>query len=172
MVKKIYLPRGFIAFVSVEDFEYAKSLKWSVNLDVKGRAYACRYAGRARVYMHREFTNCTSGLVVDHINGNTLDNRRTNLRICTQRLNIQNSQPWGLLGLRGVSREKQAKKYRARITDLEGDELHLGMFDTQSEAAEAYDRAALSLYGNFAWLNTKLDIAETEDEPEDNTIPF
>lgn len=170
MTRLLYLPLGHSAFVSEEDFENMRSYTWCVNVDTKKRLYACRYAGNKRIYMHREITSCPRGMVVDHINGNTLDNRRSNLRICTQKLNTHNSVPWGRSGYRGVSQVKSTKRYRVRITDLDGAELNLGSYVDAAHAATVYDAAALLLYGDYAWLNFPIVRKGTEHEETD--IPF
>jgi hypothetical protein len=170
MTRMIYLSRSYSVFVSEEDFERVSAYSWFVNLDVRKRPYACRYAGNKRIYMHREITACPVGMVVDHINGNTLDNRRSNLRVCTQKLNMQNCVPWSRSGYRGVSLIKNTKRYRVRITDLDGDELNLGSYTDVKYAAMVYDAAALMLYGDYAWLNFPIIRKETEHEETD--IPF
>lgn len=166
----IYLPRGFYTVVSIDDFVRLRTVKWGVNLDRYGKVYVCRKVQGKRVYMHREITNCPPGLVVDHINGNTLDNRRTNLRICTERQNRYNSLTDSLSGYKGVSL-CGPDMYRARIQHPEYGEIYLGRYKDPQEAADAYDKAALLLWGEYAWLNCPLLREEKQHEsaPE---IPF
>jgi len=166
----IYLPRNFSALVSVDDFKRLSAVKWGVNLDRAKKAYACRKVSGKRIYMHREITNCPPGLVVDHINGDTLDNRRTNLRICTERQNLYNCLTNNLSGYKGVGLIGTGG-YRARIQHHEYGEIYLGRYENLQDAADAYDRAAILLWGEYAWLNCPLLREEKIHEPEPE-IPF
>lgn len=166
----IHLPRGFFTQVSVDDFERLSVVKWGVNLDRASKAYACRKVQGKRVYMHREITSCPAGLVVDHINGDTLDNRRTNLRICTERQNLYNCLTTNLTGYKGVS-SGGAGGYRSRIQHPAYGEIYLGLYKSPQDAADAYDRAALLLWGEYAWLNCPLLREEKRHEPAPE-IPF
>lgn len=166
----IYLPRDYHTLVSVEDYEHLSAVSWSVNLDRYMKAYACRTVAGKRIYMHREITACPPHLVVDHINGNTLDNRRSNLRICTSRQNLANTCTFSVSGYKGVS-QHGPRLYRARIKHDRHGEIYLGSYETPQEAAMAYDRAALLLWGEYAWLNEPLERKETQREPAPE-IPF
>lgn len=108
------------------------------------------------ILMHRLIMGVTDpGLVVDHINGNTLDNRRSNLRICTPQQNIRNQRRSKTKGVsyRGNSNPgAKSKPWVARAYDR-GQNIHLGYFATKLEAARAYNEAAVRLYGEFASLN-------------------
>ena len=93
------------------------------------------------------------GMVVDHIDGNGLNNRRSSLRICTHRQNMWNSRPRGKGSkYKGVCWDKSRKRWIVvvRRGDLH---IHLGRFDDEVEAARAYDRKAFELFGEFAYLN-------------------
>jgi hypothetical protein len=95
------------------------------------------------------------GTEVDHINGNTLDNRRSiNLRLSDHRRNSGNRGPNSnnTSGFKGVSFDKESGKYSANIRD-HGKQKKLGRFPTAELAARAYDRAAVEVFGEFAWLN-------------------
>lgn len=107
---------------------------------------------------HREVMDAPSGLVVDHISGDVLDNRRCNLRVCTKAQNGQNSRKRsGDHGrpasspYKGVSRHS-ATRWGAFITD-NGKVRSLGAYVDEVEAARAYDAAAAKLFGPFARLN-------------------
>ena len=97
-----------------------------------------------------------SGLVVDHINHNTLDNRRKNLRLCTWAQNNQNRRPSKrknkLSKYKGVSFYKKSKLYRALIW-CNKKQYFLGYFKDETDAAKAYDKKARELFGEFAYLN-------------------
>ena len=112
--------------------------------------YAVRGRGPTRVYLHRVIAGAAKGQVVDHINGDTLDNRRANLRICTQQQNTFNGRPrGGVSGFKGVARHHDGKRWIARLTH-NGKNLYLGIFDLAADAAAAYDAKAVELFGAFA----------------------
>jgi len=105
--------------------------------------------GRYRdVKLHRFIMEVPPGLLVDHINGNHLDCRRRNLRICTTAENTRNEPilKTNTTGFRGVSRKKN--KYRAQICYM-GKSIALGVYNTPEEAAYAYSRKARELFGEF-----------------------
>ncbi len=103
--------------------------------------------------MHREIMQPPKGMVVDHINGNGMDNSRANQRVCTQEENGHNSRPHGRSSrFKGVSYNEILNLWQAgicvnRLTKT------IGYFDDETEAAKAYDREALRRFGQFAWLN-------------------
>ena len=90
-------------------------------------------------------------LVVDHINGDPLDNRKSNLRICTQHNNLFNQKRGNKFGYKGVVKFFSGK-YQAMIWDGKKNN-HLGMFESKEDAARAYDKAAKELHGEYAYLN-------------------
>lgn len=102
---------------------------------------------------HRMIMNASSGMQVDHINGDTLDNRRCNLRLCTCAENAQNRKlQGGSSNFKGVHWYRRDKKWYAQIRVNKG-LIHLGYFDDEEGAAFAYDVAARILFGEFARLN-------------------
>jgi hypothetical protein len=107
--------------------------------------------------MHRLILNINSRHVhIDHINGNGLDNRRENIRVCTLAENNRNRRSYknNRIGFKGVSETVQGKRWNARITN-NGNVLSLGSHSSPEEAARAYDTAAKKLHGEFANLNFK-----------------
>lgn len=95
------------------------------------------------------------GLQVDHINGNPLDNRRANLRVCSSKENSRNkTKQVGAYSskYKGVSYHKRNKKWGASIR-CDGTIKFLGLFESEADAARAYNAAALNLHGDFAKLN-------------------
>ena len=100
--------------------------------------------------------NAPAGLVVDHIDGNGLNNRKSNLRVCTQAQNSLNSRPRRNSSSRykGVSFYKRDKIWQAQIF-YNFRTINIGRFDDEIEAALAYDRKAAELFGEFAYLNFK-----------------
>jgi hypothetical protein len=104
-------------------------------------------------YLHRLIMNTPKGLDTDHIDGNHLDNRKSNLRVCTKAQNQHNRhRAHGLSKFKGVSWHTKTKKWQARVA-LNGKRIHIGVFDSEIEAAKAYDQKARELYGDFARPN-------------------
>lgn len=99
--------------------------------------------------LHRLIMNTPKGYVTDHINGDKLDNRRENLRICTQHQNSMNTRisKNNKSGVKGVSTTPSGK-YRARIM-LNGVEIGLGRYETLEEAAKARKRAERKYFGEY-----------------------
>jgi hypothetical protein len=108
--------------------------------------------------MHRLIMNTPKGMVTDHINGNPLDNRKENLRICTAAENKQNRAAGknNTSGFKGVSRHKRTNSWHARIGHNKKP-IHIGCFEDKEEAARAYDRKAIELHGEFAQTNFPIE---------------
>jgi hypothetical protein len=152
--RRIKLTWGKYAIVDAEDYESLNRYRWCAIQT--GRNWYAKTLDRNGIIlsMHRVITNAPKGLFVDHINHNSLDNRRSNLRLCTHAQNQQNTKPrsGGTSKYKGVHWEKARNKFRARITyNRKG--IHLGMFDSEIDAAKAYDKKARELFGQFAYLN-------------------
>ena len=104
--------------------------------------------------MHRFILGAKKHQLVDHVNGNPLDNRLTNLRIANKSQNAANR---GLdknntTGYKGVSQVKKTGRYRATIR-VKGKNIHIGIFALAKDAAVAYKQMAFRYFGEFAWLN-------------------
>jgi hypothetical protein len=151
-MKKIKLTKGMVALVSDEDYPYLSQWKWHAEPFGNTWAAVRNRTGKA-IYMHRAITGAGKGKVVDHINGNGLDNRRENIRVCTQQENVRNRQRGknNTTGFKGVSRFDE-NKYQVKIR-VNGKLKHLGLFTSVYEAAEAYDKAAVHYFGEFARIN-------------------
>lgn len=106
-------------------------------------------SGAVLILMHRELLRASPGELVDHIDGDRLNNRRSNLRICTPSQNQANRRT---AGYRGVYYEGRSGRWRAQIK-IQQRNRYLGTFDTPEAAARAYDRAAYAAWGRFARLN-------------------
>ena len=147
----IPLGHGVFAIVDAADYEWLSQYKWSLY----GPGYAARHAHGTTIYMHREIMQAPPGMDVDHINGSRSDNRRSNLRVCTRPQNLRNAgkRPGCLSQYKGVAVDRRYNnRCFARIW-FEGRTIALGYFNDEVEAALAYDRAALKLFGEYAWLN-------------------
>ena len=146
-MKKIITKRGQEIIVDAEDYMLLNSLAWHVN--------SAGYAKHGtNTLMHRLIMDAPAGYVVDHINGNPLDNRKSNLRICTQAENLRNQRKTHAqrsARYKGVSITRNGK-WRARIT-LNQKWYSLGHYATPEEAAVAYNEAAKELHGEYACLN-------------------
>lgn len=152
MAKELELTRGLKAIVDDDVFEWASRDLWFAVGHVDSYFYASRRIGRRKVYLHRIITEATPREVVDHVSGDTLDNRRCNLRVCTQALNLANQKKRpGSSRYRGV-RKGAGGKWRADIC-IRGVRTFLGHYATEEEAAIAWNQAALVGWGSFARLN-------------------
>lgn len=114
-------------------------------------------ASTKQTLLHRVVMAPPAGTLIDHINGDGMDNRRSNLRVCTYAENNRNRRKRKVRAsaYKGVSRspESAKKPWRASIKRPEGKQTHLGCFWTEEEAARAYDDAARELFGEFACPN-------------------
>lgn len=105
------------------------------------------------LFLHRILVQAPPGMEVDHINHDKLDNRRCNLRICTPGQNKQNS-PKSSKPKRSKYKgpQKRGHTWKSQIFKNRK-QYYLGTFNTEEEAAKAYNRAAIELFGEFANLN-------------------
>lgn len=141
------LGRGASAIVDREDVELVSQFVWCRGT----RDYPISRRNGRRLRLPRLLLDLAPGQVVDHINRNPLDNRRCNLRVCTQAENVRNSRPKGD-GFKGVCKSSRGNRWRA-VIKLNYQQRALGQFATAEEAALAYDKAAKELFGEFAYLN-------------------
>lgn len=162
-MKFILLTQNKVAIVDDEDYEVLSRHKWHAHKRASG-FYAERSIRRAdgtsiTIGMHREIMNCPLGMQIDHANGDTLDERKSNLRTCDRSKNQANWQAiWGVSKFKGVSYRKSSNKWRAYICP-HNRTIHIGHFDSEIEAARAYDQAALKYFGEFAKLNFQRELA-------------
>ena len=150
--------KGKFAIVDDEDYELVNKYHWIGHKGQSGIFYAiAAYGGRKQhkvVLMHRLITNASSSVMIDHDNGDGIDNQKHNLRPCTNSQNQANAKRRkGSSRYRGIYRKNQdATRWAAHIT-VNGKTIHLGCFYTEIEAARAYDKAARFHFGEFARLN-------------------
>lgn len=153
-MKQIQLTRGQVAIVDDEDFELVSQYQWRAIPD-RSKPPKYRAGTGSTLLMHRLIMRCTKDERLDHINRDSLDNRRDNLRLATPMQNSQNATPQRRSIFKGVSTRtdrKLRKPYIARITHNKKP-LFLGFYATAEEAARAYDAKALELFGQFACIN-------------------
>lgn len=159
-MKYIELTQGYKSLVDDDKFEFLSQWKWHIS----GSGYAVRrpYIGGGRsgqksatIRMHRLLTEVPDELFVDHINGDKLDNRVTNLRIVTLQQNAFNQRKRSKKSSSkylGVHWDNHARKWQSQIC-INGKSIYLGIFDNEEDAAVARDKAALLYYGEIAKLN-------------------
>lgn len=157
-MKHIPLTKDKVAVVDDCDFAYLSQFSWQAH---KGRHtyYACRQARRgtgkqATEQMHRVITAAPHNMDVDHWDGDGLNNQRYNLRLCSNLQNSCNKRKVAAASsvFKGVTWNKRLNKWVSQA-QLAGAKMHLGVFETEKEAARAYDRAAVQHFGEFARLN-------------------
>jgi hypothetical protein len=153
-MKEIKLTNGMIALVDDADFEWLNKYTWSYD----GKKYAKRTQSRTilkkDLTMHREIMGFPENKQVDHINGNKLDNRRENLRLCSNSENLCNrgKQKNNTSGYKGVTWNKNNKNWMAQINVL-GKYIYIGSYPEKELAARAYDEAAKKYHGLFSKPN-------------------
>lgn len=168
-MKEIPLTRGKVALVDDEDFEDLIKFKWCWCPNRKG--YAIRRLrlsegrGRGTVAMARQILKAPKGLMVDHINGNTLDNRRSNLRLATHHQNQMNAMlnRRNTSGFKGVAWDKRLGCWRVMI-NVNKRNTFVGNYPDKRAAAMAYDLWAFDLFGEFARTNFQI-IGHTKKRP-------
>lgn len=140
---KGFTAKGVEYMIDKADFEKVSKYSWCVGC---GNRLVANVSGKV-VYMHRYILDFPDG-VIDHINGNNKDNRRSNLRITNRNGNAKNNVSHNKYGVNGIRLTKHGK-FNARIT-VNYRTIHLGNYDTLEEAAEARISAEKKYFGEFA----------------------
>lgn len=142
--------------VDEEDYVRLKD-DWCFSISSHGYLRAIKYIGVENgkykynhTYFHKLVIKQRKGMFVDHINGNKLDNRKENLRICTPASSSRNT--CSSKGYKGVFQNKRNGRWTAQITKNYKC-FHLGMYSTAEEAALAYNKAAKKMHGKYAYKN-------------------
>lgn len=163
MVKTIPVSGGkFHALVDDEDYEVLSKFKWTYSKrgHNKSSGYAYRHIRTEgpgykvkSIMLHTQILRTPEGLHGYHINGEGLDNRRTNLRVCTQGETNRNKRVFsGSSKYKGVYWYKKSGGWKSKIT-INYKQIHLGTFSDEKSAAIAYNKAAKEHFGEFALLN-------------------
>lgn len=160
---EIPLPSGHVALVDAADAPLLEGFRWRLVM-LGRRPYRKPYAGARgsndrTILMHRLLMCPESNVFVDHINGDGLDNRRSNLRACGHIQNMQNQHAIkGAVRFKGVCRcGSNSKPFRVSIT-VNRKRIALGHYVTAEEAAAAYDSAAVKYFGQFVKTNQQLGL--------------
>lgn len=159
-MKLLPLSKGLFAKVDDEDFYWLNQWRWQ-SVEIKGKTYAFRSRKNnhlglsSRAYLHRIIMRVEDpNVLVDHKFGDTLDNQKINLRVCTKTQNNRNitSHKNSSSIYLGVSWDASRNKWQAAYM-FNGKKVLTKRFDDEVKAAKAYDTAALKYAGEFANLN-------------------
>lgn len=159
MTKQIPLSgaKGSGLFVMVDDCDFAELSQYKWYIVANGYVVRKTPTRKGRnIYIHRHILQASSDVIIDHKDGNRLNNTRDNLRFATQAQNLQNARPRKNKAsyYKGVMWSEN--QWRAKI-QIDRIQIELGYFSTQHEAALAYNDAAKKHFGEFAWLNNIID---------------
>lgn len=168
-MKKLKLTGGGVTLVDDEDFGWLNQNKWSIQ-NKKHTSYARRTQNapptslnprrtKKVIWIHRAIMDCPKGMQVDHIDGDGLNNQKSNLRICNNSQNQMNRKPRGTKCsiYKGVSKGKRDLNFVVKI-GFGGKNIYLGSFKTAKEGALVYDCAAREWFGRYANLNFPLEV--------------
>lgn len=150
-MKQIELTKGQVAIVDDDDYEWLSQQKWCYSKGYAIRMSSRKLGKQMGIHMHREILGTPDGMETDHINGDRLDNRKANLRICNHSQNEANQ---GKLsnntsGRKGVCWDKNRQKWLAQI-QVNYKQINLGCFTDIEDAAHTYEKAAIEYFGEFA----------------------
>lgn len=148
---RLLLTNGLATQIDAEEYESLSKRSWYI--DTNNYVFRTEYVSptkRRKIYLHRIIMKTPQGSCTDHINGNTLDNRKENLRICTRQQNSANSKKRRATAstYKGVSLDKRDGKWQAKIK-----QNYIGRFSSEQDAALAYNSAAQVVFGEFAKRN-------------------
>lgn len=151
-MKFIPLTKGYEAIVDDDDYEWLMKFNWCAKKSQNGVYARTRISKLKCIEMHTMLMGIRMGYMIDHRNRNGLDNRRENLRYCTNAQNLLNRPPQrnNTTGFKGVTFFKGG--YNAEIC-VNGTKHYIGRFQDPISAAVAYNEKALELEPEFAWLN-------------------
>lgn len=166
-MKKILTKDGEICQVSDLDYDRVSKYNWN-----RWGRYISGWVGNKTTSIHRFIMNAKRGEIVDHIDHNTLNNTRENLRICSQSENMRNKSTAknATHGMNGIARVKYGRmnryRYRVRIT-VEGETHELGMYDDLKDAQEARIQGEIKYFGEFRKVDGAGTVTPNQDEGEE-----
>ena len=175
-MQELLLKYGMTTQLDDEDFEWACQFKWGAYKSPCDHTYyVSRQAADKRLYLHRELMNAARGFVVDHADHNGLNNQRSNLRVCTHSQNMANQtarrdRTYQYKGTRKTTNGRWEAYIFRRHPQIT--RKYLGTFDTEEQAALAYNRAAVEWFGEFACLNNVTPRVVTIDCGRPANPPF
>jgi hypothetical protein len=160
-MKEIFLTQNQVAIVDDEDFDRVNKFKWCARWNRNEKSFVAMRGVTQNtkilnpyILMHRFIVGARKGMFVDHINHDTLDNRKQNLRVCTNSENCMNRniEIRNTSGYKGVSFNKVSNKWIAYIKKNQK-QVYLGRFENKKDAAIAYNERAIIEHGKFALIN-------------------
>lgn len=154
MTKEIKLTQGKIAIVDDEDFERINKIKWSASKYNKNLFRAIGKIKGKRVIMSRMIMNNPKGYLIDHIDRNALNNKKSNLRLCNHSQNAINStkNKNNTSGFKGVWWNKNSEVWQSAIMH-KNKRYRLGSFEKKIDAVNSYNNKAKQLFREFAYIN-------------------
>lgn len=146
---QVSLSGGIICLIDDEDWDRIKNYSWCLHADKQ--YVGGRVENGKMVLLHRFIMNVSSDMKIDHINHNTFDNRKENLRICTQAQNMWNAKHRGSnTGIRGIHFRKKVGNYQVDITSY-GKRVYLGVYPTIEEAIIVRKTAEFKYHGDYRY---------------------
>lgn len=158
MAKQIPLTRGKFALVDDEDYERLINFKWNCTTfgyatrSIKNKSTNGKHVV---IWMHREIMNTPKGMDTDHIDGDKLNNKKTNLRICTRSQNNMNQKPQRTKyssKYKGVYFYKKYNKWGSQI-NINKTKHFIGFYENEEEAAYAYNEKSKEMFGEYAIIH-------------------
>lgn len=172
----IPLTQGLLARIDADDFALVSRFKWHAAKNGHGMPYACACLGKAQavemgkrhIKMHRLLLGFPPG-EIDHIDGDTLNNCRSNLRSATHTQNQANTSKRNAIAktsrFKGVSWHRGSRQWQV-FMKIDGRNAYLGAFKSEVEAAEHYDSIARKRFGKFARPNLPTECERRELNPQ------
>jgi hypothetical protein len=148
----MYTTKGEPFFVDLDDFWKVKNICWNKN----SYGYLRGWFNNKRILLHRLIMNCPNDMVVDHINHDTTDNRKVNLRVVTHQQNMMNTKKSknNTSGVRGVKWHKATNKWSADIT-IKEKRINLGLYKNFDDAVQARKQAEEKYFGEYSYDNSQ-----------------